>query len=353
VTLASARAGVVVNGRFLRARPTGLHRVARQLLAAGRAAGVDGEVVVPSGTSDPLAHRALWAPPGRAGQHLWEQAVLPRAAGARPLLSLANTAPIGARAGVVMVHDLATRVGPQWFRRELRLYGAVVVAAARRARAVLTVSEHMAADLAAIGIPAARIRVIRNAVGPEFRPAPSAAVADLRRRLDLRHPYAVMIGWADPRKDVATAVAAHRAVVGAAHHELLLVGAEHRNFAPVADPSGGTVRRIGYVPDGALPVLLSGAAALLYPSHYEGFGLPPVEALACGTPALVSDIPVLREATEGQAVYLATGDVDEWADALRAALDGRIRAGAPPAWSWDDAGRALRRVLDDVAAGGL
>ena len=344
---------MVVNGRFLRARPTGLHRVARQLLAAGRAAGLGVEVVVPSGTTDPLADRTLWAAPGRPGQHLWEQAVLPAAAGRRPLLSLANTAPIGARAGVVMVHDLATRVGPEWFRGEMRLYGAIVVAAARRARCVLTVSDHMAGELEAIGIPAPRIRVVPNAVSAEFVPAPEAAVTDLRRRLGLSDPYAVVVGWADPRKDTATAVAAHRAVVDAIPHDLVLVGERHRNFAPVPEPGGGRIRRVGYLGDGELPTLLSGAVGLLYPSRYEGFGLPPVEALACGTPALVSDLPVLREATAGAAVYLPPGRVDEWADALRAALEGRVEAGDPPAWTWDDAGRTLLGALEEVAGGRL
>lgn len=340
---------MIVNGRFLRARPTGLHRVARQLLSAAQDAGLATEVLVPAGTTDPLADRSLPAVPGRAGQHAWEQVELPLAAGRRPVLSLANTAPVWARRGVVTVHDLATRVGPQWFRPELRLYGRLAVAAARRARLVLTVSQHMAGELAGVGIPSERIRVVRNAVGPEFRPAPEQAIEELRGRLGLRLPYVVVVGWADPRKDVATAAAAHRAVEGAVPHELVLVGGTHRNFAPVDEPLGGSIRRLGYLPDDDLPILLSGAAALLYPSRYEGFGLPPAEALACGTPALVTDLPVLREATGGSATYLPAGDGEAWAGALRAALEGAIRPGPPPRWTWREAGAELARLLGELA----
>lgn len=340
---------MIVNGRFLRARPTGLHRVARQLLAAARAAGLDAEVLVPAGAADPSADRSLPALPGRAGQHAWEQVELPLAAGRRPVVSLANTAPVMARRGVVTVHDLATHVGPQWFRPELRLYGRIVVAAARRARIVVTVSQHMAGELAGIGIPSERIRVIRNAVGAEFLPASGAEVEDLRARLGLQDPYVVVVGWADPRKDVATAAAAHRAVVGAVPHDLVLVGGGHRNFAPVEEPTGRSIRRLGYLADPDMPILLSGAEALLYPSRYEGFGLPPVEALACGTPALVTDLPVLREATAGSATYLPAGDVAAWAEALRAVLGGGIRPGPPPRWTWQEAGAELARLLGQLA----
>jgi glycosyltransferase involved in cell wall biosynthesis len=90
---------------------------------------------------------------------------------------------------------------------------------------------------------------------------------------------------------------------------------------------------------------MTGAAALVYPSRYEGFGTPPLEAWACGTPALVSDIPVLRESTEGRAVYLPAGDVDAWADAIAAAVRGEIATPAPATRTWADAGRELVAAL--------
>jgi glycosyltransferase involved in cell wall biosynthesis len=157
-----------------------------------------------------------------------------------------------------------------------------------------------------------------------------------------------MVGWADPRKDAGTAVAAHQRVVTTHPHDLVLVGAEHPTFAPVSLPALQSVRRLGYVADRDLVPLLSGASVLLYPSRYEGFGLPPLEALACGTPAVVSDIPALRESTGGLVPLLPPGAVEEWAAALLAGLAGQLSCPSPPERHWAAVGPQL---ADALAAG--
>lgn len=342
----AATGTVVVNGRFLRATPTGLQRVARQLVGALRAAGQPVEVLAPPGIDDPLVDRTLWAPAGRVGDHAWEQLALPLAAGRRTVLSLVNTAPVLAASSVVMVHDLATVVGPQWFRPEMRFYGRLTLATARRATAVVTPSRQVADELVRAGVRAERVHVVPNAVGPDFRPAAPEAVADVRRRYGLHRPYVVHVGWADPRKNVAMAASAHRAVVGELPHDLVLVGGQHRNFAPVVPPEGDGIRPVGYVPDELLPALLTGADALLYPTRYEGFGLPPVEALACGTAAVVSDVPAVREAAGASARYVDPDDAPGWAEALRAVLRGEHRAGPPPTRTWADMAADVVAVIE-------
>jgi glycosyltransferase involved in cell wall biosynthesis len=338
--------GYVVNGRFLGVRPTGLQRTARSLVAAAAEAGLDAEVLAPVGVDDPLVDRRLRAPRGRAGGHVFEQVLLPAAARGRTVLSLANTAPIAVR-GVVMVHDLAPLAGPQWFVRSMRGYAYAVLVAARRARRVLTVSSAAAAELAARGVRPERISVVRPAVDPAFRPAPPAAVAAVMERLGLTGPYAVMVGWRDPRKDLATALEAHRQVSADLPHDLVLVGGQHPVFAPVAQPSGPRITIAGYLADGDLVALLTGAAVLLYPTRYEGFGLPPLEAIACGTPAVVSDLPALRESTQGLARTVPVGDVDGWAAALADALTARPSAPPAPDWTWRDAADQLLAALAD------
>ncbi len=338
----------VVNGRFLQARATGLQRTARALLAAALDAGLDAEVVAPAGVDDPLVHRRLRVPSGRGGGHVFEQVMLPVVARGRTVLSLTNTAPLAVR-GVVMVHDLAPLVGPQWFVRSMRLYAEAALLAARRARRVLTVSEAVAAELVQHGVGAGSIRVVRPAVDPGFVPAAPAVVDAVRQRLGLDQPYAVMVGWRDPRKDAETAIAAHRQVALEIPHTLVLIGGRHPVFAPVPEPVGPDVRVLGYLPEADLAPVLTGAVALLYPTRYEGFGLPPLEALACGTPALVSDLPVLRESTAGAARLVPAGDVPAWAAALREALTGAGAdagpGGRPPAWTWPDAAGQLLAAL--------
>ncbi|MCW2543242.1 MAG: hypothetical protein JWM40_794, partial [Frankiales bacterium] len=251
---------LVVNGRFLPQVPGGLQRTARSLLEALRPL-VDLEVVAPA--PDPMADVVLKGPGGRGGGQLWEQVLLPRHAAGRPVLSLANTAPLASRRSTVWVHDLAPLVGPQWFRPSMRLYGQLVLRAARRAELVVTVSEAVRGELLSRGVR--RVEVVRPAVDPLVTPHPGPAPTD--------GPYVLMVGWADPRKDLATALAAHLRVT--APHRLVLVGARRGVFAPIAAPHGESVTVLPHVSDDELRALMTGASALLFPSLYEGFGLPP------------------------------------------------------------------------------
>jgi glycosyltransferase involved in cell wall biosynthesis len=346
---------LAVDGRFLVVRPTGLHRVASNFVGAAKQAGVPLEVWAPGGRDHPLVDHPVNLPAGRVAGRLWEQVVLPAAARGRLIWSLTNTAPL-VRPGIVVVHDLAVTVGPQWFAPSMRWYGRAVLSSARRARAVITVSHTVADQLAAAGVEAANVAVVAPAVDARFAPASDDEVAATRRRLGLHRDYALLIGWADPRKDAATAVAAHERVVADHPHDLVLVGEPHPTFAPVRLPALDSVRRVGHVGDTELVPLLTGARVLLYPSRYEGFGLPPLEALACGTPAVASDIPALRESTEGRVPLVAPGDVAGWAEALRSGLSAdRVSADrgcpSPPARRWEAVGRQLADVLAGASNG--
>jgi glycosyltransferase involved in cell wall biosynthesis len=325
---------VVVDGRVLGGRATGIQRVARGLLDA--AEGLHLRVLAPAGVTDPRVDRVLRVRNAR----LWEQVVLPAAAGRRTVLSLANTAPLAAQHSVVFVHDLAPQHEPSWFVPQMRWYARTVALAARRADHVLVPSAAIRAELVAeLGIAADQVHVIRPAVSGS--PASPAAVT----ALGLTEPYAVLVGWGDPRKDLATALAAHRKVVGELPHQLVLVGHAHPNLAPVAAPDDPTVRVLGRLSDEQLSAVLTGAAVLLHPSRYEGFGLPPLEAWAHGTPALIGDVPAVREATYDLAPVLPLGDVDAWAHALLGALQTRLPVPVVPEWTWRDAAAGLRLPL--------
>ncbi len=336
----------MVNGRFLRARPTGLHRVGRALLDAMLAAGLDAEVIAPRGVADPRVDRQASSWSGRSGDHAFEQFALPAIARRRPVLSLTNTGPILARRGWLAVHDLGVHHRPDWYARDMRVYAGIVLAAARRAERVITFTDAVAGELADAGVERERVLVVRESIDPAFAPAPAERVQEAVERHGLSdQPFVVMVGWAHPRKDLATAVAAHRQVREDLPHRLLLIGEGHGTFAGVQVPRDPSVVQLGHVSDADLVALLTGAAALLYPSKYEGFGLPPLEAWACGTPALVADIPALRESTQGRGELIGVGDGDGWAGALLRALKGELVAPSLPDWSWDDAAQQLRAAL--------
>lgn len=340
---------IAVNGRFLRARPSGMHRAARALIDAARASGMALEVLAPPGVDDARVDRVVRGPRGRLGDHAWEQAVLPLASRGHMLLSPTNTAPVLGPHNVVWVHDLAPIVGPHWFAPSMRAYALLVVSVARRARLVLAPSAAIADELVGIGVRSSDVAVVRTAIDRRFQPAGDHDVAAVRQRYRLERPYVVHVGGDDPRKDAVTAVAAHVAAVDRYGHDLVLLGRRHPTFSTVNLPSTPSVRPLGYVADAELPALLTGAGALLFPSHYEGFGLPPLEAMACGTPALVSDLPVLRESTWGLARYLPPGDVEAWTAGLLAVLDERPAAPILPLWSRKEMASQFASAIDSAA----
>ena len=346
-------AAIIVNGRFLRtagAHASGVQRVGRGVVDGARAAGIPLEVIAPNPTNDARVDRQIWCPPGRWGERMWEQILLPLAARGRPILSLANTAPIAFGRSVVMIHDLAPLQDRASFSASGRRHGRLLMASARRAFGVLTLSEATRKELVAIGIPENRAFVVRPAVDGFF-PSSADEVDAVRARYGLEGPFVLHVGWSVPRKDVNTIVTAHLQALAEAPHQLVLVGTVHPMFVAVRPPTAPSIRVLGYVDDVDLRTLMTCAAAFLYPSRYEGFGLPPLEAMACGAPALVSDIPVLRESTAGRAFFVPRGNVDAWARAILDAVRGGIPAAPPPAWSWADAAGQLRAAL--VALGFL
>jgi glycosyltransferase involved in cell wall biosynthesis len=340
---------LIINGRFLRSRhPTGMHRVARSLFDRARAQGLAGELYAPPGVTDERVDRVVWAPGGRFGDHVWEQASLPVAARGRPVLSLLNTAPVALHRAATMVHDLAFRVGPEWYSAGLRGYGAVVMAAARRAAVVLTPSQAIAQELVQAGLASGKVKVVRPAVEDSWQPQPADRVEEVRRRFELHRPYILTSGWLNPRKDVGTVIEAHRQLVREVPHDLVLVGAPSPTFRSPQPPSDPSIRVLGYASDEDLPALTSGAAAFVYPSLYEGFGLPVVEALQCGTPTIASDLPVLREASGGAAHFVPPRDVLAWRRAMDAGLNGGLSPGQAPQWTWDDAAAQLLSALEPL-----
>lgn len=339
---------LVVNGRFLGSRQTGMHRVGRSFIDSLRPHLPSMEVWAPKGISDPRVDRVV----GRAGRDVtaqaWEQTILPLASRRTPLLSLANTAPVLGRRNIIVVYDLSMMNRSGWFSRSMRAYAAVVANAARRAELIITDSEVIADELVEGGFTGKHRRrpeVVHPAIDPQFRRLDPAEVSEARRRLGLERPYILVVGWTDPRKDVGTVVAAHRKVYREIEHDLVMVGQGKEEFGEVEDWQGDGIRKVGYVAEDDMIALLNGAAALAYPSRYEGFGLPPLEAIACGTPALVSDLPVLRESSHGRSHFVEVGDVEGWSVALTKALRGDLVVPEPVEWTSVDVGNRLIEVL--------
>jgi glycosyltransferase involved in cell wall biosynthesis len=236
----------------------------------------------------------------------------------------------GAAPVVVTVHDLALvrfpELGTPALRRLVRRSAQVV----REAHLVIADSQATAADLRALfGVDSARTRVVYPGCDPQFRPLPpDDAARVVAERLGIRGPYVLHVGTLEPRKNLERLVTAFLRLhdAGATPHTLVCAGAPgwgaaalHRHLA--AHGADARVRLLGRVPDDLLPALYAAADVFAYPSLYEGFGLPVLEAMACGTPVVTADVASLPEVAGDAALYVDPRD----ADALTAALDRALR----------------------------
>ncbi len=288
----------------------------------------------------------------RAGQ-AWEQAALPvhaRRRGARLILNPANLAPLGWRGNVVVVHDAVALTHPEWFSRAYRGWHArMLPAVVRRARRVIAVSEFSRAEVAAaVGVDAEVIEVVGGGVGERFRP--DADVDGARAALGLDGPYVLTLGGEGARKNVEALGSAARAL---ADRGVALVGAGSRraHHGEVAGVAG--LRALGYVDDALLPGLLAGAAAFVLPSLHEGFGLPCLEAMACGTPVVAADRAALPETCGDAAVLVDPARPDDIAEALVSIVDDETGASSlrergfrrAASFTWERTAEEVDRIL--------
>ncbi len=348
-------APTVVNGRFLTHRTTGVQRFAREIVR---------ELA-------PLTPLVIVAPPGdlidadlgvevrqigRRHGHPWEQIDLPAYLGreGRPLLlGLATTGPVTYRPQIVAHHDITYVRHPDSFARSFRLlYRALIPPVLRASARVITVSDFSAREIAQhYRVPAEKLRVVANAVSGDF-------TADGPTH-DEGCAYLLAVSSPNRHKNFDALLSAfHRADL---HHirRLLIVGGQARAFhAATRSGDDDRVRFLGRVDDAELARLYRGATAFAFPSLYEGFGIPPLEAQRSGTPVLAARAASLPAVLGDSALWIDPLDPDDIRrglerldsdPALRAELSRRGRVNEA-AYSWALSARRVAEVVAEVQA---
>lgn len=342
-------------------RQTGISRYISELIAGLERVKDPGDKVLLFGQhTGPIKDHPL-------ARIVWEQTGLPINTAARrldvihspigavPLLSLAPS--------VVTVHDLAFLKFPEQLPRSRRSWLiAATRLSARRAGTIITVSQATADDLQQwLNIPDDRIRAIPLAPSTKVARVQGKSLDVFRMKWDIERPYVLAVGTLEPRKNLPTLLRAFAKIKDDIDHQLVLVGPEGwltgELKATLEELNlGDRVRLTGFVSDEELGGWYSGTDLYAFPSHYEGFGLPSVEAMRCGAPVLCSDNSAFPEVVGDAGVLIPADSVDAWAETMRDLLRDEPRRqllrdlgfARADAFSWDRTARETYDVYKDL-----
>ncbi len=341
---------IIVNTRCLFAQLTGVQRYTKEILVRG-----NGYI-----ETSPLFEM----PQGGKG-HLWEQFFLPFTLKDNLLWNPANTGPLLIKNQIVTIHDVAVLEHPEWFAPNFsKWYRFLLPKLAQRVKKIITVSEFSRKRIVdTCNVNENKIISIYNAVDERFSKKNKEEVNALKTSLGIKaEHYILALSSLEPRKNLKRLLNAWDLVQSELPDDLWLVisGAKGKNRV-FQDVSFATlpprVHLTGYVPDEYLPALYSGAQAFVYPSLYEGFGLPPLEAMACGTPVIVSNTTSLPEVVGNAGILVDPLDVNQIADAIQRVvtndklqLDMREKGLArAKLFSWDKTAKQTWQVLQEAA----
>lgn len=314
---------IYINGRFLLQEPTGVQRYAYEMCMALHRCGVDFTLICPKKGAIDRAYdisQFKIQKYGVGASHVWEQLVLPFFFIGKHdymLLSFTGLGSIVVSNKIMTVHDLSFLVCRQWFSRAYYyFYKPMTWLAVKTSKHLITVSEFSKSEILRLYpfLSEDRIHVIYNAADKEkFRPANGVAASAV--------PYCLSVSSLDPRKNFSRLLEAFKGIKDC---RLLIVGGANKVFAQNKElRKSENIEFLGRVSDEELIHLYQGADAFIFPSLYEGFGLPVIEAMCVGCPVIASDIPVLREVCGEAAIYFNPNDTDDMRDKIQSYMAGR------------------------------
>jgi glycosyltransferase involved in cell wall biosynthesis len=369
---------IAFDGTTLRPGRTGVGYYTEHLLHHLAARAVDDSIVVisnrPVDTTRPLPSQVqLACSTWRLPRMVWMQTLGPRLLRraqadivhfTNGMVPLASPVPT-----VVTIHDMSLTLYPRYHpARRVILNRPLVDIAARRADAIITVSQSAKRDIVRLyGLPPERVHVVHEAAAPSFRPVHDSIERErVRQRYVLADRFILYVGTIEPRKNLPRLIEgfARRRKAGDLPHQLVCAGPYGWLSRDIEDrierlQVEDAIRFTGYVPFEDLPVLYSLAEMFVFPSLYEGFGLPVIEAMACGTPVVTGDVAALSEVSGGAVEHVDRLDADSLGEAMVRLARSRERREnlsalglqRSHAFSWDRAaGETLEVYRQAIAA---
>jgi len=291
---------------------------------------------VPFPVGDAVQKAVHWIP-GRFIQTSWKKFHWPpfdRFAGSADVYHFPNfiRPPLSYGKSVVTIHDVAFLRYPETIESgNLKYLHANIRKTVRDTDVIIAVSEFTASEICELlDAPCEKIEVIHQGLAPNMIPPGKGAVSAMRQELDLQKPYLLIVSTLEPRKNIPFLVDVYEAL-GDFDGDLVIAGMRGWKYEPILkwiqnSPRSAQIKQIDFVSEEHLPALYAGAELFVFPSLYEGFGFPPLEAMACGTPVISSMAGSLPEIL-GDAVCLMDGyDTQKWADKIHNLLhDNELR----------------------------
>jgi glycosyltransferase involved in cell wall biosynthesis len=326
-------------------RRAGIHQYIAQILGNLPAPEDDLEYLLfsrainalPPNRPDFLKRSSRWPTNHRLIRILWEQLALPKQAANERLSVLHGMAFVtpyrSSCPTVVTVYDLSFVHFPDRFSSLQRLYlASQTKRSCRQSRRVITISESTKRDVHAIyGVPAGKIDVVKPGVDRRFRPLGAVEIDAFRQRTGVPHRFLLHVGTLQPRKNLPLLLEAYEQLA-LADVKLVLVGGMgwmYDEIFALVEARGLEDRVLftGYVPDADLPLWYNAAELMVLPSLHEGFGMPAVEAMACGTPVVAADSSSIPEVTGTAAILFDPASPSQLADRMATVLfDGELSA---------------------------
>jgi glycosyltransferase involved in cell wall biosynthesis len=338
---------IYVNARFALREVTGVERYAHEVTRR-------------------LKDRVQAITPGRAlpgvRGHIWEQVVLPHKLGERALLwSPANTGPLLVRNQIVTIHDVSVIEHPEWFEsRFAAWYARLLPRLASQARMIITNSEYSRQRIVEIlQVPPRKIALVPCGVDRVFfSPQPIGVQEKVKAKYNLPEHYILFVGSISPRKNLSRLLEAWQGIARRyPRYGLVIAGSHGPTLREIdAGRDAQQVHWLGYVDNEDMPALYSAARLFAMPSLYEGFGLPVLEAMACGTPVIAARVGALHEVAGNAALFFDPDNPGELAQLITQVLDNPdlqaslLKAGLErsSSYPWEETAEGIWRVLESA-----
>lgn len=351
---------IYINGRFLCNKMDGISRFSLEICKQLKSLGLDFKVIIPKWAEYENTECFEIVRFGNLKSHFWEQIDLLRflnSKGSPLLLNLSGLGPLFYKNQIITIHDLSFYANKKWFSKAYTLFYSIATPIlARNAKKILTVSNFSKSEIIKyLKIEALKIEVVYNAVATDLNKEHKNYQASSAVDSILNSKYILAVSSIDPRKNLQRLIDAFL-VLKLEDYKLVLVGKTSSHFNVKLKSNSENIIFTGFVSDLELSLLYKNCDFFIYPSLYEGFGIPPLEAMCNGCAVMVSDIPSLREVCLDAAIYINPFETESIKRGMLRMIEdlnlkrelkekGSLRCDF---FKWEDSGEKVYNIINSV-----